>query len=115
MRNYRFEGFLTVGTGKFSSYSFWDENNHPDFVSSCPKDFAGVRFESMEYFIKGLYYIFIDDCNSLSEAHRLFKTMLADYQLDFYSSRRYTCTSPSSSKITRSTRYFRDDFDFDSV
>ena len=101
---------MTVGTGNFNGYSSWDENNHPDFVASCPKDFAGIRFESMEYFIKGLYYIFVDDCASLSEAHRLLKSMLADYQLDFYSSRRYICTSSGSSKITRSVRYFRDGY-----
>lgn len=110
MKNYRFEGLLTVGTGKFCCFSSWDENNHPDFVPSCPKDFAGFHFESQEYFVKGLYHIFVDDCSSLSEARKLLKALLVDYQLDFYSSIRYVCTSSGSSKITSSTRYFKDGF-----
>ena len=110
MKNYRFEGLLSVGTGNFFSYTSWDENNHPDFVSSCPKDFAGIHFESQEYFVKGLYHVFIDGCKSLSEARRLLKSLLADYQLDFYSSCRYSCYSHNSAKLTSSVRYFKDRF-----
>lgn len=110
MKNYRFEGLLTVGTGKFNRFSSWDEKNHPDFVSSCPKNFACIRFESLEDFVKGLYYVFIDDCKSLSEARRLLKSLFADYQIDFYSSCRYICYSRNSSKITSSVRYFKASF-----
>lgn len=108
MKNYCFEGLLAVGTGEFNFFSSWIEDNHPDFPSSCPKDFAGIHFESQEYFVKGLYKVFVDNCSSLSDARKLLKNLLAEYQLDFYSSCRYICTSFGSAKITSSVRYFRD-------
>ena len=113
MKNYRFEGVLAVGTGKFCSLSNWDDNNHPDLVLSRPRSFDFIQFESQEYFSEGLYHIFVDDCLSLTDALRRLKSLLADYNLDFYSSPRYICNSSGSSKITRSVRYLRDNFDFD--
>ncbi len=115
MKNYCFEGLLTVGTGKIDFLSGFDNDNHADFPSSCPKDFACVHFDSQESVCKGLYRICISECASLSEAFRLLKSLFSDYQLDFYSSSRYTCYSSGSAKITRSVRYLRDNFDFESV
>lgn len=115
MKNYCFEGLLTLGTGKIDSLSGFDDDNHPDFPFSCPKDFAGVLFDSQDSVCKGLYKICLPDCSSLAHAFKLLKSVLSDCQLDFYSSPRYICTSSGSAKITRSVRYFRDSFDFESV
>lgn len=115
MKAYCFEGILTVGTGNLNHLSAWIEDNHPDFPASCPKDFACVHFDPQESVCEGLYRICISDCSSLSESFRLLKSLFSDYQLDFYSSSRYICTSNGSSKITRSVRYLRDNFDFESV
>lgn len=110
MKNYCFEGLLSVGTGNFNPLSAWSEDNHPEFPASCPKDFACVHFDSQESVCKGLYRICISDCSSLSEAVKLLESLFSDYQLDFYSSLRYICTSFGSAKITRSVRYFKDGF-----
>ena len=110
MKNYCFEGLLSVGTGKFNCLSAWIDDNHPDFPASCPKNFACIRFESQETSVKGLYRIFVDDCVSLADARRLLKNLLADYQLNFYSSCRYSCYSHNSAKLTSSVRYFKDGF-----
>ena len=115
MKTYYFEGLLTVGTGKIDFLSGFDNDNHAAFPSSCPKNFACVHFDSQESVCKGLYCIRISDCSSLTEAFKLLKSLFSDYQLDFYSSSRYICTSSGSAKITRSVRYLRDDFDFESV
>lgn len=115
MKNYCFEGLLTVGTGKIDSLSGFDNDNPPDFPSFCPKDFACVHFDPQESVCKGLYRICISDCASLAESFKLLKSLFSDYKLDFYSSSRYICTSSGSAKITRSVRYLRDDFDFESV
>ena len=110
MKNYGFEGFLTVGTGKIDSLSGFDNDNHPAFPSTCPNDFACVFFDSRESVCDGLYHISVCESSSLREAFKLLKSMLADYQLDFYASCRYTCTSFGSSKIVQSVRYFKDGY-----
>lgn len=115
MKSYCFEGLLTIGTGKFNFYSNWDEDNHLDFPACRPDDFPGVHFDSQEHLVKGLYKIFVEDCPSLTAACKLLKNVLFEQQLNFYSGCRYTCTSFGSSKITRSVRYFRDNFEPDSV
>lgn len=115
MKNYCFEGLLTVGTGKIDFLYGFDNDNHPDFPSSCPKDFVCIHFDPQESVCKGLYRICISDCASLAEALRLLKSLFSGYKLDFYSSSRYICTSLGSAKITRSVRHLRDDFDFESV
>ena len=116
MKNYCFEGFLAEGTGKVHSLYSWSEDNACSLLSSCPRDFYyKIHFFPQLETAKGLFRIFVNDCQSLADSLTSLKLLLSEQKIDLYISPKYSCASPCSGTVKNSIRYFRDNFDFDSV
>lgn len=116
MKDYCFEGFLTEGTGKVRSLYSWSEDNACNILSSCPRDFHyKIHFFPQFSTAKGLFRIFVNDCRSLTDSLTSLKFLLSEQKIDFYINPKYSCVSRGSETITNSIRYFRDNFDFESV